>query len=66
MLYEVITAFTINIDNGAIVKDIYWYGIIIAIGMILALLVAIKNAKRMGKKPEMIIDFAVFAIVFAT
>jgi len=58
-------AFTINIDNGAIVKDIYWYGIIIAIGMILALLVAIKNAKRMGKKPEMIIDFAVFAIVFA-
>ncbi|MBN2879843.1 MAG: prolipoprotein diacylglyceryl transferase [Clostridia bacterium] len=58
-------AFTINIDNGAVVKDIYWYGIIIATGMILALLVAIRNAKRMGKKPEMIIDFSVFAIVLA-
>lgn len=58
-------AFTINIGEGAIVKDIYWYGIIIASGMILALLVAIRNAKKVGKNPETFVDFAIFAIVFA-
>lgn len=58
-------AFTINIGEGAIVKDIYWYGIIIAAGMILALFVAIRNAKKMGKNPEYFVDFAILAILFA-
>ena len=58
-------AFTINIGDGAFVKDIYWYGIIIASGMVLALFVAIRNAKKLGKNPETLVDFVIFAIVFA-
>ena len=58
-------AFTINLGEGAIVKDIYWYGIIIAVGMLLALFLATKNAKKLGMNPETIIDFAIFVIIFA-
>ena len=58
-------AFTINVGNGAFVKDIYWYGVIIAAGMVLALFVAIRNAKILGKNPEMFIDFSIIAIIFA-
>ncbi len=58
-------AFTINVGNGAFVKDIYWYGIIIAAGMVLALLVAVRNTKLLGKNPEMLVDFSIIAIVFA-
>ncbi len=58
-------AFTINVGNGAFVKDIYWYGIIIAAGMVLALLIAVKNTKLLGKNPEMLVDFSIIAIVFA-
>ena len=58
-------AFTITLGDGLIVKDIYWYGIIIATGMILALFVAMHNAKKVGMNPESVIDFAIFIIIFA-
>lgn len=56
-------AFTITLGN--FVKDIYWYGIIIACSMILAMLVAMRNAKKQNLDPEMIMDFFIIAIVFA-
>lgn len=58
-------AFTVSLGEGIFVKDIYWYGIVIAAGMIIALLVAILNAKKLGKNPETLVDFAIVAIVFA-
>lgn len=58
-------AFTVSLGEGIFVKDIYWYGIVIAAGMIIALLVAILNAKKLGKNPETLVDFAIIAIVFA-
>ena len=36
-------AFTLPIGNG---WDIYWYGIIIALGFMLAIIYGIKNASR--------------------
>lgn len=42
--------------------NIAWYGVIIAIGMIIGLLFACKNAKRQGIKEELIVDFVLFAL----
>jgi phosphatidylglycerol---prolipoprotein diacylglyceryl transferase len=49
--------------------DIRWYGIIIAIGLLLAILLAKHHAKREGHDPDSIIDLALvvvpMAVVFA-
>lgn len=58
-------AFTVSLGEGVFVKDIYWYGVVIAAGIIIALLVAVLNSKKMGKSPETLVDFAIIAIVFA-
>lgn len=42
--------------------DVMWYGILIAIGMILAVSIATKESKRVGIKEEDIVDLALFII----
>lgn len=42
--------------------DVMWYGIFIAIGMMLAVGIAVKESKRVGLKEEDIIDLALFLI----
>ena len=42
--------------------DIMWYGILMAVGMILGTLIAIKEAKRFGIKEDYVLDLAIFAI----
>ena len=46
-------------------QDIYWYGIIIGIGVLLALALALHEAKRTGQNPENYVDIALFGIIFA-
>ena len=43
--------------------NVYWYGVIIGSGIILALLLAIHEAKRTNQKPDDYIDFTMIAIV---
>ncbi|CEQ13271.1 prolipoprotein diacylglyceryl transferase [[Clostridium] sordellii] len=42
--------------------DVMWYGILMAIGMILGTLIALKEAKRVGIKEDSILDLAIIAI----
>ncbi len=42
--------------------DIMWYGILMATGMVLGTLIAIKEAKRVGIKEDDILDLAIIAI----
>lgn len=44
--------------------SIAYYGIIIAIGMLLGLLVAVKRAKTTGQKPDDYVDLVVLGMVF--
>ncbi|MFC0525482.1 prolipoprotein diacylglyceryl transferase [Pontibacillus salicampi] len=41
---------------------IYWYGVIIAVGAYLGLLLALKESERLGLKKDIFIDLVVFAI----
>lgn len=56
-----------NIGNGITVFgiDIMYYGMIIVFGMLLGVLLACLRAKRAGESPDMIIDFALYAILFS-
>ena len=56
-------AFTINLFGAQ--KDIYWYGIIIACGMLMGIWVATYNARRRGYKSEMVLDIALIAVIMA-
>ncbi len=56
-------AFTINMFG--LEKDIYWYGIIIATGMLLGIWIATYNARRRGYKSEMVLDIALIAVIVA-
>lgn len=49
----------------AITDDIkvYWYGIIIAVGFVLAVLYAYKNSKRFGIVADKVVDVAIFGII---
>ena len=42
--------------------DVMWYGILMAMGMILGTLIALKEAKRVGLKEDDILDLAIIAI----
>jgi len=42
--------------------DVMWYGILMASGMILGTLIAIKEAKRVGIKEDYVLDLAIYAI----
>lgn len=45
--------------------NIAWYGVIIGVGMILAVCVAALRAKRAGYKTDLILDFVLFAVPIA-
>ena len=45
--------------------DIAFYGIIIACGMLLGLVVATRDARRRGQNPDDYSDFALYAIIFS-
>ncbi len=45
-------------------KDVFWYGIIITIGIILAVLYAFMRAKQSGIKPDHMYDYSIFTIIF--
>ena len=42
--------------------DVMWYGILMALGMIIGTLLAIKEGKRVGIKEDDILDLAIVAI----
>ncbi len=45
--------------------DVYWYGIIITLGIIAGLTLALHIAKKTGQDEEIYIDFLMYAIIFA-
>ena len=52
-----------NADNVAFsigAKDIYWYGIIIAVGFVVAIIAGLKLAKKYGVSSETIYDIVIF------
>lgn len=44
---------------------IYWYGVIIVSGLIIGLYLATREADRLGLEKDLIVDFTMFAAVFA-
>ncbi len=42
---------------------VYWYGVIIALGFLLAILYAIRNSPRFGLDPDRVIDVAIGSII---
>lgn len=46
-------------------RPVYWYGILIATGVLIGIYLAMGYAKRLKFDPEMILDFALLAIPFA-
>ncbi len=46
-------------------KEIYWYGIFIGLGVLLGLMLAMREAKRTGQDADTYLDFALYALVFA-
>lgn len=52
-----------NVDNVAFsigTKDIYWYGIIIALGFAVAVICAVSLAKKYGVSPETMYDIVIY------
>lgn len=45
-------------------KPIYWYGIVITIGIILSALYAFRRAKKLGIKIDDMYDYAIFIVIF--
>lgn len=45
--------------------DIYWYGVIIGSGILIALSLAVYEAKRTGQNPEHYVDIALFGVIFS-
>ena len=45
-------------------KDIYWYGVIITVGIILSALYAFWRAKKLGIRIDDMYDYAIFIIIF--
>lgn len=56
-------AFSIPIGDGH--WDIYWYGIIIALGFLLALIYGLKNAKRFGLETDRMLDVVLVVVPVA-
>lgn len=46
-------------------KDIYWYGIIIAVALIVAIVLGVKEAKRRGYISDLVIDYMFIAVPLA-
>lgn len=45
--------------------DVYWYGVIIASGVLIALAFAVREAKRTAQNPENYVDIALFGVIFS-
>ena len=45
--------------------DVYWYGVIITLGIIGGLSLALHIAKKTGQDPELYIDFLMYDLIFA-
>ena len=45
--------------------DIYWYGVIIGSGVLIALALAVQEAKRTQQNPENYVDIALFGVIFS-
>ncbi len=45
--------------------DVYWYGVIIGSGVLLALALAVQEAKRTQQNPENYVDIALFGVIFS-
>lgn len=43
-------------------REVYWYGLIIVLGLVAGTLIALKNAKKIGLSTELIYDFLLWAI----
>lgn len=43
-------------------KEIYWYGLIIVLGLILGTVIAVRNAKKIGLSADTVYDFLLWAI----
>ncbi len=43
-------------------RDIYWYGVLIAAAVVLAIVLAMREAKRRNFNPDLLLDFALLAI----
>ncbi len=54
-------AFSFNLFGHQV--DIYWYGILIAIGMLLAVLYAMRNAKRLDVNSDRLLDVILGGII---
>lgn len=46
-------------------KEVYWYGIFIGTGVLLGLILAMKEAKRTEQDPDIFLDFALYALIFS-
>ncbi len=43
-------------------REIYWYGVLIAVSVVLAIVLAMREAKRRRFNPDLLLDFALLAI----
>ena len=43
-------------------RPVYWYGILIAVSVLVGIYLAMRYAKRLNYDPEMIVDFCLLAI----
>ncbi len=46
------------------VLDVYWYGVLIGGGIVLATYLAMRYMKKIGGNPEVVSDFMLYAIIF--
>lgn len=46
-------------------KNVYWYGIIIGLAVLIGVVLAMKEAKRTGQDPDMYVDFVIYALIFS-
>lgn len=46
-------------------KNVYWYGIIIGLAVLIGVILAMKEAKRTGQDPDMYVDFVIYALIFS-
>lgn len=46
-------------------KNVYWYGVIIGLAVLIGVVLAMKEAKRTGQDPDMYVDFVIYALIFS-
>lgn len=46
-------------------KNVYWYGILIGLAVLLGLMLMLREAKRTGQNPDLYMDFLLYALIFS-